>query len=110
MIKWYPIIKPMELLTNLPVMNVDPPLKYYTRYAAEDNALCSQELKRIVQGTQADVYVDKFNIHLEFWAIWRKLYNTFLGNGEKDMLATQLEKDIKTLWYNKPRHGFTFNT
>ncbi len=87
MIKLYLIIKPTELLSNLIVPGVEPPLRLYTREAAEDNAQCFQELKRIVQGTKAEVYVDKFNVHLEFRAARRKLYNTFLGAGAKDTLA-----------------------
>ncbi len=76
---------------------MEPPLKYYTRKAAEENAQCFQELKCIVQGTEAVVYFDKFNIHSEFWAPWRKLCNTFLGTGAKDGLAVLLERDIQTL-------------
>ncbi len=106
MIKQYPIIKPMELLTNHPVPDVEPPLKYYTHIAVEDNAQCFQELKHIVQGTEAKVYVDELNVHSEFWATWRKLYNMFLGTGAKDTLAAQLERDIQTLRYNGSRHGF----
>ncbi len=87
MIKQYPIIKPVELLTNLPVPDVEPPLKYYTSKAAEDNAQCFQELKSILQGTEAKVYVDDLNVHLNFQAAWRKLCNTFLGSGAKDMFA-----------------------
>ncbi len=60
-------------------------MKLYTHKAAEDNAQCFQELKCIVQGTKAKVYVDKFNIHSEFYAAWRKLYNSFLGARVKDM-------------------------
>ncbi len=36
------------------------------------------------------------------------MYNTFLGNGEKDTLAAQLEKTIQNLHYNGPKRGFTF--
>ncbi len=43
---------------------------------------------------EAEVYVDELNIHIEFQAAWRKLYNTFLGSGEKDRLAAQLEKVV----------------
>ena len=110
MIKLYPIIKPTELLSNMIVPGVEPPLKLYTREAAEDNARCFQELKRIVQGTEAEVYVDEFNVHSEFRAAWRKLYNTFLGAGAKDTLAAQLEKTIQTLRYNGPKRGFNFAT
>ncbi len=49
-------------------------------------------------------------MHLEFCAAWRKLYNTLLGTGAKDTLATQLEKTIQTLRYNGPKHGFMFAT
>ncbi len=63
MIKRYPIIKSPDLLSNLPAPDVEPPLKFYTRKEAEDNAICFQELKCIVQGTKAEVYVDKFNMH-----------------------------------------------
>ncbi len=66
MIKQYPIIEPMGLLSNRSVPNLEPLLKYYTHKAAEDNAQCFQELKCIVQGTDAKVYVDKFNVPLEF--------------------------------------------
>ncbi len=59
----------------------------YAHEAAEDNVCCFQELKCIMQGTKAKVYVDKFNLHSEFCAAWRKLYNTFLGSGAKDKLA-----------------------
>ncbi len=90
MIKRYMIIKSSDLLSNLPAPDVEPPLKFYTRKEAEDNACCFQELKRIVQGTKAEVYVNEFNLHSEFQAAWRKLYNTFLGVGAKDMLAAQL--------------------
>ncbi len=110
MIKQYPIIKPTELLTNTPILDMEPPLKYYTCKEAEDNAQCFQELKCFVQGTEAEVYIDNFNVHSEFQASWRKLYNIFLGTGTKDTLATQLERDIQTLWYSGLRRGFTFNT
>ncbi len=73
MIKRYPIVKLSDLLSNLPVPDVEPPLAYYTRKAAEDNARCFLELKRIVQATEAEVYVDKFNLHSEFRAAWSKL-------------------------------------
>ena len=86
MIKHYPIIKLSDLLLNLPIPDVEPPLAYYTHKAAEDNAQCFLELKRIVQGTEAEVYVDKFNLCSEFRAAWRKLYNTFLGIGTKTHL------------------------
>ncbi len=76
----------------------------------EDNAQCFQELKRIVQGTKAEVYVDKFNVPSEFCAAWRKLYNTFLGTGAKDTLAAQLEKTIQNLRYNGQKRGFMFTT
>ncbi len=110
MIKLYPIIKPTELLSNLIVPGVEPPLKLYTRKAVEDNACCFQELKRIVQGTEAKVYIDKFNVHSEFRAAWRKLYNTFLGAGAKDTLAAQLEKTIQNLQYSGLKRGFNFTT
>ncbi len=55
MIKLYPIIKPTKILLNLIVPGVEPPLSLYTHEAAEDNARCFQELKRIVQGTEAKV-------------------------------------------------------
>ncbi len=103
MIKQYPIIKPAELLSNLPVPDLNPPLKHYTCKAAEDNPQCCHELQYIAQGTEA-------NIHLEFQAAWRKFYNTFLSTGSKDTLAAQLEKDIQTFWYNGPRHRLMFNT
>ncbi len=63
-----------------------------------------------MQGTKAEVYVDKFNIHLEYRAAWRKLYNTFLGTGAKDTLAAQLEKTIQNFCYNGPKCGFIFTT
>ncbi len=65
MIKQYPIIKPTGLLSNLSVPNLEPFLKYYTHKATEDNMICFQELKCTVQGTDAKVYVDKFNVPLE---------------------------------------------
>ncbi len=98
-----------ELLANLSILDVKPPVKLYTHQAAEENACCLQELKCIVQGTEAKAYVDKFNVHLEFGAAWMKLYNTFLGPGAKDRLAAQFEKTIQ-IWYNRPEHGFPFNT
>ncbi len=55
MIKRYPIVKSSDLLLNLPVSDMEPPLAYYTRKAAEDNARCFLELKCIVQGTEAEV-------------------------------------------------------
>ncbi len=110
MIKHYPIVKLLDLLLNLPVPGMEPPLAYYTHEAAEDNARCFLELKRIVQGTIAEVYVDKFNLHSKFCAYWRKLYNTFLGADAKDTFAAQLEKSIQNLRYNGPRLGFTFAT
>ncbi len=73
MIKRYPIIKSTEFLAHLLVPNVESPLSMYTCKAAEDNARCFQELKHIVQGTEAEVYVDEFNIHSVFCAVWRKL-------------------------------------
>ncbi len=42
MIKLYPIIKSTELLSNLIVPGVEPPLKLYTHEAVEDNARCFQ--------------------------------------------------------------------
>ncbi len=110
MIKRYPIIKSSDLLLNLATPDMEPPLKYYTRKAAEDNAQCFLKLKCIVQGTEAEVYVDKVNPHSEFRAAWRKLYNTFLGTRAKNKLAAQLEKMIQTLYYNGPKQRFTFAT
>ncbi len=106
MIKQNLIIKPTELLTNLPVPDVDPPLKYYTRNAVEDNTQFFLELKHIVQVTEAKVYIDKFNVHLEFRVAWRKLFINFLGTGAKDTLAIELERDIQTLEYNRQRCGY----
>ncbi len=63
MIKCYPIIKLSDLLSNLPAPDVEPSLKFYTCKAAENNAHCFLELKCIVQGTKAEVYIDEFNIH-----------------------------------------------
>ncbi len=68
MIKRYLIIKLSDLLLNLPAPDMEPPLKFYTHEAAEDNACCFQELKHILQGTKAEVYIDKFNVHSEFCA------------------------------------------
>lgn len=48
MIKCYLIIKPLDLMTNITAPDVEPPLKLYTCKAAEDNACCFQELKRIM--------------------------------------------------------------
>ncbi len=64
MIKLYPIIKSPDLLLNMTVLGLEPPLKLYTSEAAEDNACCFQELKHIVQGAEAKVYVDEFDVHL----------------------------------------------
>ncbi len=110
MIKHYLIIKSLDLLLDLPAPDVEPPLKFSTYKAVENNAQCFLELKRIVQGTKAEVYVDKFNLHSKFRAAWRKLYNTFLSIGAKDMLTAQLEKTIQNLCYNWPKRGFTFAT
>ncbi len=110
MIKLYPIIKSPELLANMAIPGVKPPSKLYTRETAEDNAQCLWELKHIVQGTEAKVYIDKFNVHWEIHAAWRKLYNTFLGAGAKDTLAAQSEKTIQNLQYYGPKRGFTFST
>ncbi len=63
MIMHYPIIKSLDLLSNLPAPDVEPPLKFYTHEAAEDNAWCFQELKCIVQVTKAEVYIYEFNVH-----------------------------------------------
>ncbi len=71
----------------------------YTCKAVEDNPCYFQELKRIVKGTEAKVYMDEFNIHSEFFTVWRKLYNTFLGFSAKDTLATKSEKTIQNLCY-----------
>ncbi len=68
MIKRYPIVKLSDLLSNLPVPDMEPPLAYYTCEAAEDNVMCFLELKRIVQGTEAEVYADEFNMRSEFCA------------------------------------------
>ncbi len=110
MMKHFLIIRPTELLANLSVPEVEPPLKLHTHKAVENNAQFFQELMHIVQRTEAKVYVDEFIVHLEFRAAWRKLYNTFLGSGAKDMLAVQLKKTIHNLWYNGQKGGFTFNT
>ncbi len=110
MIKCYPIIKTPDLLLNMPAPDLEPPLKFYIHEAAEDNAQCFQELKCIVQGTEAEVYVDEFIVHSEFCAVWRKLYNTFLSTGANNMLAAQLEKTIQNLCYNGPKHDFMFTT
>ncbi len=109
MIKHNPIIKSTEFLSHVLAPDVAP-LSLYTHKEVEDNACCFQELKRIIQGTEAKVYVDEFNVHSEFWAAWRKLWNTFLSSGAKDMLAAQLERTIQNLWCSKPKHGFTFST
>ncbi len=82
----------------------------YTCKVAEDNTQCFQVIKHIVQGTEAEVDVDEFNIHSELCTAWRKLYNTFLGSVAKYMLAAQLEKIIQNLWYSGPKCGFTFST
>ncbi len=110
MIKHYPIIKPSDLLSNISATDVEPPLKLYTLKAAEDNAQCFQELKCIVQETEAEVYFDELNIHLECCAAWRKLYNTYLGTGAKNTLAAQLDKTIQNIRYNGSKCGFTFST
>ncbi len=55
MIKHYLIIKSLDLLSNLPAPDVEPPLKFYTCEAAEDSAQCFLELKQIFQGTKAEV-------------------------------------------------------
>ncbi len=68
MINCYLIIKTLDLLLNMSAPDVEPPLKLYTCKAMEDNAQCFQELKRIVKGIEAEVYVDKFNICSEFCA------------------------------------------
>lgn len=60
--------KPTELLSSLIFPGVEPPLSLYTCEATEDNAPCFQELKCIVQGTEAEVYIDEFNVHSEFSA------------------------------------------
>ncbi len=112
MIKHFPIIKQTELLANLSILDMEPPLKLYAYQVAEDIARCFQELKRIVQGTEAKVYVDNltFNVHFESQAAWMNLCNTFLGSGAKDLLAAQLEKTIQNLQYKEPKSGLTFNT
>ncbi len=110
MIKPYPIIKSTEFFDHLPVPDMEPTLHMCTHKAVENNAHCSQELKCIVKGTEAKVYVDEFDINLEFQAAWRKLYNTFLSFGAKDMLAAQLEKTIQNLCYNRLKYGFMFTT
>ncbi len=110
MMKHFLIIRPTELLANLSVPEVEPPLKLHTHKAVENNAQFFQELMHIVQRTEAKVYVDEFIVHLEFRAAWRKLYNTFLGSGAKDTLAAQSEKTIQNLWCNRLKCGFIFNT
>ncbi len=62
-----------------------------------------------MQVTEAKVYMDEFNIHLEFLAALRKLYDTFLSYGAKDTLATQFEKTIQNLQYSGPMHAFIFS-
>lgn len=66
MIKYYPIIKPTQLLGNIETPDGEPPPNIYNHMAVEDNEWCFQELKRIVQGTKAEVYVNEFNIYCKF--------------------------------------------
>ncbi len=40
----------------------------YTCKASEDNAHCFQELKHTVQGAEAEVYMDEFNLHFKLCA------------------------------------------
>ncbi len=87
MIKIYLIIKRTELLGNIKPTDGEPPLNMYTFETMEDNACCFPESKRIVQGVEAKVYMNEFNIHSEIQLTWRKLNDTFLGAGLKDMFA-----------------------
>ncbi len=107
MIKQYLIIKPTELLTNLPVLDVEPPLKCYTCKAVEDNAQCFQELKHIVRGTETEVNVDKFNIHLESglpggscitlsFALGQRICLHSIGEGQTYSLVQQAKTWINT--------------
>ncbi len=70
-IQQYLILKLTEFLSYLLMPEAEPPLRLYTHEAAEDNAHCFQDLKHIVQGTEAKVYVDKFNLSSEFHSTWR---------------------------------------
>ncbi len=98
MIRYYPIVKPIKILGNITSVYGEPFLNImYTCKATEVDAHCFQELKGVVQGTEAEVYMDKFNVYLEFCAAWRKLYNTFLRSDTWEMLAFQLEQTIQNL-------------
>ncbi len=75
-----------------------PPLAYVYLHAVEDITFCFQELKYIVQGTEAKVDMDEFNLHSEFCAAWRKLYANFLVPRAMNAFAANMENTIQHLW------------
>ncbi len=94
MIKIYPIVNCTKLFSNMALLDMEPPLNMYTCKAAEDNTCCFQELKCILQGNEDEEYLDKFNLHSEFQAAWRKLDNNFLWARAKDTHASDLKNTI----------------
>ncbi len=48
-----------------------------------------QQMKHIVQATDAKVFVDKSDIHTEFYATWWMLYKHYLGPGVKAIHAAK---------------------
>ncbi len=86
------------------------PLRFYMIKADEDNVMCYQELCHIVEGTEAQVYVDEFKQTTDFRAAWIKLYNNYLGKGAQNTLAAELESKILHLKYSGPCKGFMFAT
>ncbi len=69
----------------------------------EDNALSFQKLKHIIQGTVAEVYMDKFNLHSDFHAACTKIYNNSFGARAKDTFKSNLENSIQHFWCNGPQ-------
>ncbi len=69
----------------------------YTYKDWEDTLHFFQELKCIIEGTEAMVFVDKFGLRSDVSSTWRKLYNNYLGRGAKNTLASELENKIQQL-------------
>lgn len=80
----------------------------FTKEFQHNNNMCCNKLKEIVRGTKAKVYMDEFVLTTDFCATWLRIYNTFLGEGSKDILVTELEDNIANTNYTGLMKGFTF--
>jgi len=108
MVQYYPMTRPgIDLRLQAP-RDIGP--AFFTSKFRYDNTMCYHELKKIVEGTEAEVYVDEFTLTTDFCSAWQRVYNTFLGEGSKHILAGELEAKIANSRYTGPRKGFTFTS